>query len=182
MNKFNIYKLLFYILLVPCIPFAIYLFWPVKDKEESNEAIQDIQSTCQKELEASSDVVEVYNGISKPVNFSNFPESKTYYTMITKSVEDGPNFAGHFTIARWGCGTDTLAYSVVDNKTGDIIAYSNCAPNYHLINYGLDSRFLVLEPVYAGQTREYYKIVDDKLELACSEISTEDMYPQFPEQ
>lgn len=172
----NIYKLLFYILLIPYILFAIYLFWPVEDKGENQEAIQNTQSTCQKELEATSDDVEEFDGISKPVNFSNFPEAKSYYTMITKSVEDGSNFAGHFTIARWGCGTDTLAYSIINNKTGDIIAYSDCVPNYHLINYGLDSSFLVLEPVYAGQIREYYKIVDDKLELVCTEESTKDMY------
>lgn len=181
MKKFNIYKILFYLLLIPYILFAIYLFWPVKDKEKQ-EIPQDARSACQKELEATSNDVERFDGVSKSVNFSNFPEAKTYYTMITKSVEDGSNFAGHFTIARWGCGTDTLAYSIVDNKTGDIIAYSDCVSNYHLINYGLDSSFLVLEPVYAGQSREYYKIVDNKLELACSEVSKEDMYPQFPEQ
>lgn len=176
MNKFNIYKLLFCILLISSILFVIYIFWTFRDKEEGQDVAQDIQSICQKELETTNDVIEVFNGIPKPVNFSNFPEAKRYYTMITKSVKEGSNFAGHFTVARWGCGTDTLAYLVVDNKTGDIIAYSDCVPNYHLINYGLDSSFLVLEPVYAGQTREYYKIVNNKLELACSEVSVTDMY------
>lgn len=181
MNKFNIYKLLFYLLLIPYILFAIYIFWPVKD-EVNQDVTPEIQSTCQKELEATNDVVEEYNGLPKPVDFSLFPEAKTYYTLITKSIEEGPNFAGHFTVARWGCGTDTLAYSIVDNKTGDIIAYSGCLSNYNLRRFSLDSSYFVLEPVYAGQTREYYKIVDDKLELACSEVSTKDMYPQFPEQ
>lgn len=171
----NIYKLLFYILLIPYVIFAIYIFWPTKQESKNQESVTT-QSACQKELEATSSDIEEYNDVPKTVDFSEFPEAKTYRTRITETVKKGANFAGHFTIARWGCGTDTLAYSVVDNKTGNIIAYSDCVPNYHLINYGLDSKFLVLEPVYAGQTREYYKIVDDKLELACSEVSVTDMY------
>lgn len=178
MNKFNIYKLLFYILLIPYILFAIYLFWPVKDKEESQDTIQDIQSTCQKELEASSDIIEEYNGVPKPVDFSDFPEAMRHYTRITETAKKGVNFAGRYSLAILGCGTDCASFAVTNVETGGVIAYRPANPSYLLLN---KSNYLVLEPVYKGQTRGYYKIVDDRLELVCGEISTADMYPQFPE-
>ncbi len=173
----NIYKLLFYILLVPYILLAIYLFWPVKNKE-SQIITQEAQSTCQKELEASSDVIDEYNGVSMPVDFSDFPEAKTYYTRITETVKKGVNFAGYYSLIPFGVGTDNVGFAIVNLKTGKVIVYNPISTNYHLQNYG---SYFVLLPVYTGQTREYYKIVNDKLELVCSEVSTQDMYPNLPE-
>ncbi|WKZ25450.1 MAG: hypothetical protein QY322_03635 [bacterium] len=178
MNKFNIYKLLFYILLVPYILLAIYLFWSVKDKGESQDTIQDIQSTCQKELEASNSDVDEYNGVPKPIDFSDLPEAKRHYTRITETAERGVNFAERYSLAILGCGTDCASFAVTNVETGKVIAYRPANPSYILLNEG---SYLVLEPVYAEQTREYYKIVDDKLELVCTEKSTQDMYPNLPE-
>lgn len=175
----NIYRLLFYVLLVLYILFSIYLFWPVKNKEEGQDTIQDVKSTCQQELEANNFNIDEYNGVPKPVDFSGFPEAKTYHTRITETVKKGVNFAGYYSLIGFGVGTDNVGFAIVNLKTGKVIAYNPVSPSYHLQNYG---SYFVLEPVYLGQTREYYKIVDDKLELACSEVSTADMYPQFPEQ
>lgn len=169
----NTYKILFYVLLVPYILFVIYLFWPAKKEENQDTTTQDIQSTCQKELEATNNNIDEYDGVPKPVDFSDFPDAKTYFTMITKAVERGANFAGSYTLAIWGCGTDCRGFSVINVETGKVIAYNPVNSQYHVQNEG---NYLVLEPVTAGQTREYYKIVDDKLELACSEISVKDMY------
>lgn len=177
MKKYNTYKLLFYILLILYILFAIYLFWLAKNNKKDES--QNLQSTCKNTLEKSNNIIEKFNDVSKPVDFSAFPEAKLYYTRITESVKKGPNFAGHYSLIGLGCGTDCIGLSVVNLKTGKVIAFDPVRENYHLQNLG---SYLVLEPVYKGQKREYYKIVDDKLELACSEISTEDMYPQFPEQ
>lgn len=32
----------------------------------------------------------------------------------------GPSFAGNFTIAEWGCGTECEQIAIVDDKTGDV--------------------------------------------------------------
>jgi hypothetical protein len=34
----------------------------------------------------------------------------------------GPNFAGHYSIVRWGCGTDCHMIAIVDLQTGQIFA------------------------------------------------------------
>lgn len=127
------------------------------------------------------DIVK-YEGEPKPVDFSTLPQAKLFYTSITETVEKGPNFAGHFTVAYWGCGTDCFGYAVVDVNTGEIIAYSSANGNYHLrANYSLNDYYLILDPVYASEERKYYSIAVDEdnvshLELVCSERAEEDMY------
>lgn len=43
---------------------------------------------------------------------------KTFRTTIRESAQDGPNFAGHYTLAEWGCGAGCVSMAIVDAKTG----------------------------------------------------------------
>ena len=43
-----------------------------------------------------------------------------YRTMIRQAAKKGPNFAGHYTVAEWGCGTACEQIAVVDSQTGDV--------------------------------------------------------------
>ena len=152
--------------------------------DKDDKWIDNVTATaCTKQLAAlfKEESVEMFEGTPAVVDFTTLPEAKTYYTMITKSVASGSNFAGHFTLAHWGCGTDCFSYAIIDTKTGEIIIYSGANVNYHLGDYGLNSRILILEPVYAGQEKKYYKVIENQdnnslLELVCTEISTENMY------
>lgn len=48
------------------------------------------------------------------------PAQRRFRTTILDSVAKGPNFAGHFTIAEWGCGSGCLQFVVVDLETGEV--------------------------------------------------------------
>ncbi len=64
------------------------------------------------------------------------PEQRNYRTRIRNGVAKGegvwtgswrnpiphktPNFAGHYFVIRWGCGSDCLMMAVVDAKTGKV--------------------------------------------------------------
>jgi hypothetical protein len=66
------------------------------------------------------------------------PEQKRYSTRIREGVstgrgvwsgswkdakeQRGPNFAGHYFVIRWGCGSDCLMMAVVDAETGKVYA------------------------------------------------------------
>ena len=66
------------------------------------------------------------------------PEQKRYSTRIREGVsigrgvwsgswkdakeQRGPNFAGHYFVIRWGCGSDCLMMAVVDAGTGKVYA------------------------------------------------------------
>ena len=49
---------------------------------------------------------------------------KLFQTMIRRAARKGPNFAGHYTIASWGCGSDCHDYAIVDDVTGYVWDFS----------------------------------------------------------
>jgi len=48
------------------------------------------------------------------------PGQRRFRTVIRDWVNKGPNFAGHYTIAEWGCGTGCEQIAVVNNQSGDV--------------------------------------------------------------
>jgi hypothetical protein len=69
--------------------------------------------------------------------FSDFPVQSTYrgrpapaqltsrfdhrfQTVIRKGADEGPNFAGHYTVVIWGCGTSCAQFVIVDASSGTV--------------------------------------------------------------
>jgi hypothetical protein len=48
------------------------------------------------------------------------PGDRAFRTRIREGAAKGPNFAGHYTVAEWGCGTSCVSAVVVDAKTGKV--------------------------------------------------------------
>lgn len=93
-------------------------------------------------------VPEIYEGEVAPVNFDSYPEARLYRTAITKQAADGPNFAGHYAVVTWGCGTECQGYAIVDSKTGDIVHYEPYI-KFRVdagISSSIDSTLLTLNP------------------------------------
>ena len=64
--------------------------------------------------------VPVYQGILKEPDFTSNPEAKMFITRIKEGCKSGINFAGHYTLIYWGCGTACQSGVIVDRKTGVI--------------------------------------------------------------
>jgi len=47
-------------------------------------------------------------------------QARKYRTMLRDGAKEGPNFAGHYTIAQWGCGSGCVQFAIIDAKTGDV--------------------------------------------------------------
>lgn len=60
------------------------------------------------------------HGRAAAVDLRSDPTAREFRTRIGAALEKGPNFAGHFVIATWGCGTMCLAGAVVDSRTGRV--------------------------------------------------------------
>jgi hypothetical protein len=45
---------------------------------------------------------------------------REYRTMIRMVAKTGPNFAGHYAIAEWGCGTGCVQMAIVDVQSGEV--------------------------------------------------------------
>ena len=54
------------------------------------------------------------------INFDNDTLARRFRTVLREGARRGPNFAGHFTIVTWGCGSSCQMTAVVDARTGHV--------------------------------------------------------------
>ena len=62
-----------------------------------------------------------------PVDLASNRSAREFRTVLKDGAAKGPNFAGHFTIVGWGCGTSCLQWAIVDATTGRVF-FSKEAP------------------------------------------------------
>jgi hypothetical protein len=112
------------------------------------------------------------------VDFETKPDAFNFETKIREAVDGGPNFAGRYVYAGWGCGTNCESAAIVNAKTGEIVEYG-------LINslgadYKVNSRLLILNPKQKPDSTEnegvlsevkskYFLMGEDQLLLLCEE-------------
>ena len=93
---------------------------------------------------------------AKPV--LDTPDKRLFRTALREGAVQGPNFAGHMTIVRWGCGTSCVAWAAVDARSGrvtqlpgkDYFSTVHVGGELYGVNFQRDSQLLVL----AGAPRE----------------------------
>jgi len=85
--------------------------------------------------------------ITKPkINLRSHPIGRRYRTQIRWTVhEKGVNFAGHFTVVTWGCGTECSLFAIVDLRTGRIWHDPELIATRSL-EFRADSRLMVFNP------------------------------------
>lgn len=105
-------------------------------------------SVCDEVISKVDTNVEIFEEKLALVNFDSQPEAKLFQTTITEQSSEGPNFAGHYTVATWGCGTDCQGFAIIDAITGDIVWYEPSIDHQvsEGLSHSLDSNLLVLNP------------------------------------
>jgi hypothetical protein len=102
---------------------------------------------------------------AKPVLRS--PADRMFRTHIREQAKQGPNFAGHFTIVEWGCGTMCTSFVVMNAKNGSI--YSPKEVQYGIsISYRSDSNLLIID-----STDKIKEIFGKNVDLATCKTYTE---------
>jgi hypothetical protein len=105
---------------------------------------------------------------AQPVITAN---DRHFRTQIQEAAKKGPNFAGHYTIVDWGCGSGCVSFVVVDAVSGRVrhvapfaaigIPYQGTADgrDYHGLVYRLNSSLLVADgcPENADSTDENFE-------------------------
>jgi hypothetical protein len=88
--------------------------------------------------------VSVYRGVAAKPNFQSNPGSVRFKTRIRDGIKEGVNFAGHYAIIAFGCGTDCAYGFVVDVKSGTILDLPlGGEKNYSLsLDYHPDSKLM----------------------------------------
>jgi hypothetical protein len=78
---------------------------------------------------------EIFSGQpAKPV--LRTARQKRFATQIRTQATLPANFAGHYKIAEWGCGSQCLSIAIVDLKTGDV--YDG---PFSILGYGIAYRY-----------------------------------------
>ncbi|BBE50462.1 hypothetical protein OYT1_ch0899 [Ferriphaselus amnicola] len=102
--------------------------------------------------------VPVFVGELAEPDVKSHPRSRLFRSKIREGAKRGPNFAGHYTIVGWGCGSSCGSLAIVDATTGQVFhpknldAIDNINVDYDalegsdesLIKYRPDSRLLVI--------------------------------------
>lgn len=63
-------------------------------------------------------VKEVYKGANAKLRLTK--ADRSYRTRLGYAAKEKPNFAGHYVLTAWGCGTECLMGAVIDVKTGKV--------------------------------------------------------------
>ena len=86
----------------------------------------------------------IYRGRVAPLVESSSPTARMYRTRTRQALAEGVNFAGHYVVARWGCGTGCLWGHIVDARTGRAVAdLPSSTPS---VVFRPDSRLFVVNP------------------------------------
>ena len=48
------------------------------------------------------------------------PDARLFRTRIREGVAKGVQFAGHYQVAIWGCGSGCLSFAIIDARTGKV--------------------------------------------------------------
>lgn len=102
-------------------------------------------------------VTEVYTGNPAKINFASHPKASTFQTMLKRGLREinpelvgglkegeSANFAGHYVLLTWGCGSSCTTVAVVDAKNGNV--YFPPIGSYCGVKYDLKSNLLVVNP------------------------------------
>ena len=97
-------------------------------------------------------VANIFKAKSAAIDFSSDPQARTYRTQLIRQAAEGPNFAGHYRIAIWGCGSSCQQFAIVDSQTGHVyfstevpfVTYVHWYGDDVGLQFRLDSRLLVL--------------------------------------
>ena len=126
-------------------------------------------------------VTELFQGKPAPVDLNSHPKASLFRTRLREGARTGPNFAGHFTIVEWGCGSSCLSLALVESSSGKVIFPDEISPvffagnpdlseeniDYGLI-YNLDSRLLIIHGIPSNKKNGgsyYYSFENDHFKL-----------------
>ena len=77
-------------------------------------------------------------------------DDRTFRTRLREASKEKPNFAGHYILKAWGCGTSCLMGAVIDAKTGrvhwwnfSICCWNSIDDNFKPIEFRLNSKLIV---------------------------------------
>lgn len=102
----------------------------------------------------SSYAVSLEKARVRSIDYKASPDARAFRTRLSEAIKGGVNFAGHYIVAGWGCGTGCISGAIIDARNGRVywpIQFNAMSAWYDgndyadkPIEYRKDSRLLVL--------------------------------------
>lgn len=64
-------------------------------------------------------VIGIFRGKPAPVKSSSL-RARMFRTRLRENAKDGVDFAGHYILATWGCGSGCSSIAIIDARTGRV--------------------------------------------------------------
>lgn len=106
------------------------------------------------------------------------PRARLFRTMITTQAKGQPNFAGHYNLATWGCGSDCIGFALIDARTGRVYFHPRALDvagvpfqDEDRLQFRPDSRLLIISGWvdgvggYQEEAKFYYKWENNRFRL-----------------
>jgi hypothetical protein len=115
----------------------------------------------QKKVPSFSDYrVKAERITAKQPNLASNKYARMYRTNLRNAAKEGVNFAGHYVLAWWGCGTGCLEAAIIDARTGKVFfpailqgvgaGFCELPDDVETLDYKPNSRLLVLSGFKGG--------------------------------
>jgi len=135
---------------------------PAADGDEYTIRPSDIPADAPR---AADFPAQPYAGVNAAPDVRSDPRSRMYRTQLREWAREKPNFAGHYILATWGCGTGCTQIAIIDAVTGKVFHPPGVRSNqidgvdenllvdtpssprrsdFGALHYSVDSRLLVL--------------------------------------
>jgi hypothetical protein len=106
---------------------------------DDKTAILGVYKKCKSKYEFREFPISVYKGKLAAPNFKTDMRAYLFRTQIRDQCKKkGVNFAGHYTIVEWGCGSDCQTIAIADRLNGKI--YYSHIFKINSLFYGLQYR------------------------------------------
>jgi len=56
----------------------------------------------------------------RAIDFKASPDARSFRTRLSDAIKSGVNFAGHYVVAGWGCGTGCISGAIIDARNGRV--------------------------------------------------------------
>ncbi len=95
------------------------------------------------------------------VNLKSHKDANMFRTNLRNAAKEGVNFAGHYILTTWGCGTNCTQSAIIDARNGKVFfprvlegagfGFCDLPDDTEPIVYQADSRLLVLNGFKGGE-------------------------------
>lgn len=93
-------------------------------------------------------VRSIYRGRNAPLVLNR--ETRTFRTRLREALKEKPNFAGHYIVTSWGCGTGCQVGAIIDARTGRVYWFPfgvgqnyETDDDYRPIEFRLNSKLII---------------------------------------